>query len=359
MVDPLIFFFGCVLGILFSSLFSHRAKPIFWGAWGLLFLAILAPSSAAFLIFVCAQALLMCFAFRKLARSNSWRKYGPYILLLNLFWVDFHKAFLGYFVDTIGISFAIIRIFMTCKQLLASRKDLSAEFFKWIAISGFYMPALIVGPVFSGLELRKQQDVALGHIKETTSFLYRNMFLGLILSIVFANLFSRLGLISDIILESTWWTLKPVFLFLVLFLAFWGQSLIGEMTSKISDYNIPQNFNAPWKAVGIKDFWQRWHMSMSNFVMQYIFLPLSINGVNAKLATIAAFVFMGLWHNISLGYLLWGLSHGFLMAYWPARPKEARKLYIGIERVLTLFVVIALSYVANYLFATGGLNENT
>lgn len=353
MIDPLIFFFGCVLGILVSSVFSHRAKPLFWGIWGLIFLAVLAPSSAAFLIFVCTQALFMCFIFKKLERSNSWRKYGPYLLLLNLFWVDFHKVFLGYFVDTMGISFAIIRIFMTCKQLLSSRKDLSGEFSKWIAISGFYMPALMVGPVFSGLDLRKQQDLASDHIQKSTSFLYRNMVLGLILSIVFANLFSSLSSTPELVFGSAGWMLKPVFLFLMLFVAFWGQSLIAEMTSKISDYNLPQNFNAPWKAVGIKDFWQRWHMSMSNFVMQYIFLPLSINGVNAKLATIAAFVFMGLWHNIGVGYLLWGISHGVLMAYWPARPKQAGKLYIGIERVLTILFVIILSYVANYMFAGG------
>ena len=123
------------------------------------------------------------------------------------------------------------------------------------------------------------------------------------------------------------------------------------MTSKISDYNIPQNFDAPWKAVGIKEFWQRWHISMSNFVMQYIFLPLSINKVNPKLATIAAFVFMGLWHNISVGYFIWGVSHGVLMAYWPGRPEVVTKWRINLERLATLVIVIALSYIANYAFA--------
>jgi D-alanyl-lipoteichoic acid acyltransferase DltB (MBOAT superfamily) len=351
MVEPLIYFLSCILGILLSSLFPHKLKPVFWGFWGLVFLSVLVPASALFLIFVCLQALGLCYSLRTRARSDSWRKYGPYLLLLNLFWVDFHALVLGHFVETVGISFAVIRIFMTCKQLLSSRKDLKREFFKWITISGFYMPALMVGPVFSGLDLRKQQDAGPDHIKESTSFLYRHMVLGLSLSIVFAYVFNRMALYAEFGLGDAWWTLQPIFLFLTLFAAFWGQSLIAEMTSKISDYNIPQNFDAPWKAVGIKEFWQRWHISMSNFVMQYIFLPLSINKVNPKLATIAAFVFMGLWHNISVGYFIWGVSHGVLMAYWPRRPEVVTKWRINLERLATLVIVIALSYIANYAFA--------
>lgn len=352
MIDPLIYFLGCILGILTSSLFAHRYKPIFWGLWGLFFLSILAPASALFLVFVCLQALVICLFFQNFERSNVWRKYGPYVLLFNLFWVDFHKFFVGHLIETIGLSFAIIRIFMTCKQLLSSRKNLQGEFSLWIGISGFYMPALIVGPVFSGLDLRKQQTIQSNHIKESTSFLYRNMFLGLSLSIVFANIFNTLGLVAEISHGVVWWALKPVFLFLILFVTFWGQSLIAEMTSKISGYNIPQNFNAPWKALDIKDFWQRWHMSMSNFIMQYIFLPLNINKVSPKLATISAFVFMGLWHNVGVGYLIWGLSHGVLMAYWPSRPEQPSKSRVYLERLVTFILVITLSYIANYAFVS-------
>ncbi len=349
MIDPLIYFLTCVLGILVSSIIPHRHKPAFWGLWGVLFLIILAPASAVFLLFVCLQAILITYLLCKRQRSDPWRKYGPYLLLLNLFWVDFHKFFLGYFVDTIGISFATIRIFMTSKQLLSSRKDLKAEFVKWITISGFYMPALIIGPVFSGLDLRKQQMAGPDHIKESTSFLYRNMFLGLSLSIVFAYVFTHAA--NLITAPEALWIIRPIFLFMALFAAFWGQSLIAEMTSKISGYNIPQNFNAPWKAVGIKDFWQRWHMSMSGFIMQYIFLPLTLKGVNPKLATIAAFVFMGIWHNVGTGYIIWGFAHGLLMAYWPEQPDKPSPIRTLNERILTIAIVIFLSYIANYAFA--------
>ncbi len=352
MIDPFIYFIGCIVGILLSAPLPHRHKPLFWGIWGLVFLIVLAPASAAMLVFVCAQALLLSAIFLKKERSNPWRKYGPYLLLLNLFWVDFHKLMLGYFVDTIGVSFAIIRIFMTCKQLLSSRKDLRGEFAKWIGISGFYMPAIMVGPVFSGLDLRKQLEAGPDHIQESTSFLYRNIFLGLSLSIVFAYIFTKLSILS-LSWDYGGALLNPVFLFLTLFVAFWGQSLIGEMSSKVSGYNIPQNFNAPWKAVGIKDFWQRWHMSMSGFIMQYIFLPLTLKKVNPKTATVAAFVFMGLWHNVGIGYFIWGVSHGILMAYWPAPPENPSKLRINSERAITIILVIILSYIANYAFIPG------
>ena len=94
-------------------------------------------------------------------------------------------------------------------------------------------------------------------------------------------------------------------------------------------------------------------MSMSGFIMQYIFLPLTLKKVNPKMATIAAFVFMGLWHNVGIGYFIWGLSHGVLMAYWPEQPDNPSKLRIYLERAITIILVIILSYIANYAFIPG------
>ena len=80
--------------------------------------------------------------------------------------------------------------------------------------------------------------------------------------------------------------------------------------------------------------------------MQYIFLPLNMRGVSARLATIAAFVFMGLWHNLSAGYLVWGFAHGFLLAFWPKKVEGSFGKLAA--RAITWIAVISLSYLANY-----------
>ena len=135
-----------------------------------------------------------------------------------------------------------------------------------------------------------------------------------------------------------------------LFSAFWGQSLIAESGAALAGFEIPTNFNRPWLAVDIRDFWNRWHMSMARFVTQYFFLPLNLRGVNARFATATAFVFMGLWHEVRPGYLIWGATHGLLMAFAPKSADLGSRTARIANRVATISSVVLLSYVANYAF---------
>ena len=347
MIDPLIHVLAILFAIPTAHFVSFRYRPLYVSFLGAIFLASLVPASALFLLFVVVQALILCYLVSDLKRSNPWRKYLPYIILLNLFWVDFHSFLLGRYFDTLGVSFSIIRIFMTAKTLVSSRANLKKEYVEWLFVGAFYLPAIIVGPVFSGVDLRKQ---VLGSEKSlgATSFLYRKATWGLVLAVLCASLFSNFsGIVEG---DTSLFPVQIVCLFLQLFAAFWGQSLIAEMTSRIMGISIPANFDKPWLATDIRNFWQRWHISMAQFVMQFIYLPLTINKVNPRIATVAAFVFMGLWHEVAWGYLIWGFAHGTLMAYWPVTPENASPTRRALERIVTFSSVITLSYVANYAF---------
>jgi D-alanyl-lipoteichoic acid acyltransferase DltB (MBOAT superfamily) len=89
---------------------------------------------------------------------------------------------------------------------------------------------------------------------------------------------------------------------------------------------------------------------MARFVMQYFFLPLNLRGVNARVATAVAFVFMGLWHEVRPGYLIWGLTHGLLMAFAPKSTDMSSRVARIANRLATISAVVLLSYVANYAF---------
>jgi D-alanyl-lipoteichoic acid acyltransferase DltB (MBOAT superfamily) len=234
---------------------------------------------------------------------------------------------------------------MTAKQILSARKPPSTGDGWWIVVAAFFLPALVVGPVFSGMELKKQ---AQADEPEAISLRdYRMVLQGLVLAVLVNP---GLGMLINYVvlpeykgLPDAW--AAPLY-FLQLFSAFWGQSLIAEHTSRFFGLRLPVNFDAPWKAANIRDFWSRWHRSMAEFVTQYIFLPLNLRGVSPRLATVTAFVFMGLWHNLSFGYALWGISHGLLLAFWPKRDfTGAAGLLV---RTGTWITVIALSYIANH-----------
>jgi len=356
MIDPIIYILACLLSILVSSVLPLAHKPMVVTLLGLLFLSALAPASAVFLLLLIVLALVLCMILDRFDRKSNLRKYAPYLLLISIFWVDFEQILVGRVVDTAGVSFAIIRIFITCKQLLSHRSSIRDEYLKWLFVSAFYLPVLMVGPIFSAMDFRKQV-VAAKEFEGSTSKLYRRLFQGVVLIVFLTPVAFEL---NDVIASSQFSksflgggisnvVVTPVFLFLQLFFAFWGQSLIAENTSRIIGLDVPSNFNKPWNARNIRDFWQRWHISMANFVTQYIYLPLTLKGVNGKVATVLSFTFMGLWHEVAIGYIIWGFCHGLLLAYWPKLETSPKSVLIA-QKVILFSTVIGLSYVANYLF---------
>ncbi len=182
----------------------------------------------------------------------------------------------------------------------------------------------------------------------STEWLYRKMFSGWLLATLVAPWMLELARGTELL--RVWGPVTLVALFLNLFAGFWGQCLIAESGAALAGFTIPQNFDRPWLAVDIRDFWNRWHISMARFVMQYIFLPLNLRGVKPKVATTLAFVFMGFWHEVQIGYIIWGLTHGLVMANAPRITAGSSARARLVSRFSTLSLVIVVSYVANYAF---------
>lgn len=345
MINPITHLAFLAAAWLVYGLAGQRHPGLILSLFGIAFLALYAPVAMLWIAITALEASLIVMAIEKRERSSDLRQFLPYALLANLLFVDLHPKILLVSVETLAISFSTIRIFMTAKQLLAMRDYRSHQEIKWIWAAAFYLPALIVGPVFSGTELRKEAaadqkaDLSAQTIRFLVAGIVTVLLINPYLSLVAREMNGSPQTI-DLGLEGA-----PIY-FAILFTGFYGQSLIAEYSSRMFGRTLPYNFDRPWRAANIRDFWQRWHRSMANFVMQYIFLPMNMRGVNPRLATIAAFVFMGLWHNLSAGYLVWGFVHGSLLAFWPKQVKG--KAWPILERILTWLAVLGLSYVANH-----------
>ena len=82
-------------------------------------------------------------------------------------------------------------------------------------------------------------------------------------------------------------------------------------------FRFPQNFNSPFKAENISDFWRRWHMSLSSWFRDYLFIPLggSRYGAARTVRNLVVTMFLaGLWHGAAWTFVIWGLLHGFFLA---------------------------------------------
>jgi len=85
----------------------------------------------------------------------------------------------------------------------------------------------------------------------------------------------------------------------------------------LAGFKLPENFNNPYAATSIGDFWRRWHMSLSFWIRDYVYIPLGGNrkGILRKcLNLLLAMGIIGVWHGLEWHYLLWGLLHGALLA---------------------------------------------
>lgn len=143
---------------------------------------------------------------------------------------------------------------------------------------------------------------------------------------------------------SAWAVL--VFFVLELYFDFSGYSDMARGLGKMFGFELPENFNAPLKAVSVKDFWRRWHMTLSRFLMTYIYFPLGGNrrGKARQCLNLAVvFLASGIWHGASWNFVLWGALHG-LAVIWETvfpklrfRQKAANQFLTGI--LLTVFWV--------------------
>lgn len=107
------------------------------------------------------------------------------------------------------------------------------------------------------------------------------------------------------------------------------------------------NFNSPYKAVSIGDFWKRWHMTLTGFLTKYVYIPLggSRKGKIRQYANIfIVFLVSGFWHGASLTYVLWGIMHGICMVADKIIGKAWLKLPKAVGKAAT-FIMVALMWV--------------
>jgi alginate O-acetyltransferase complex protein AlgI len=139
---------------------------------------------------------------------------------------------------------------------------------------------------------------------------------------------------------------------------------------KMFGFTFMENFNFPYLAQSIRDFWRRWHISLSTWFRDYLYLPLGGNRVSPArtyLNLIVVFFLCGLWHGASLTFVGWGLYHGFFLALERTRfgkmqeklPRSLRHLYTVLVVMMGWVIFRADTFTAagNYFTALFGLGH--
>ena len=258
-------------------------------------------------------------------------------------------------IAKLGVSYFALKsisILIDC-----SRKQLQVSFSQVLMLNAFF-PIFSAGPIerASVFEVDRFQNI----------FNIRDIGIGI--SRILIGFFKSIFIVKELLgpLIKNYYGSLPVIMntgdsmmlygfvlskFAMLYIAFSGYTDIAIGTGRVLGFKLRENFDKPFLATSIQNFWQRWHISLANTVSNYLFLPFVRMTGKPALAIFVAFILVGIWHEMTWNYLLWGFFHGIALAinykygkYAGKKPilKKFHRNFI----VLNFFRILTISYVA-------------
>ncbi len=206
-------------------------------------------------------------------------------------------------------------------------------------------PQLIAGPIVKYHQVEAQIYHRTSSVSQVASGI-RTFLIGLAKKVLLAN---QMALLADTIFAmspggldiATAWIGAIAYVFQIYF-DFSGYSDMAIGLGRMFGFTFLENFNYPLTARGIQDFWRRWHISLSTWFREYLYIPLGGNR-HGTLKTyqnqMIVFLATGLWHGANWTFVLWGLLHGICLLLETRKILPAR---LAKSRVYTLFVVTML-----------------
>lgn len=184
-----------------------------------------------------------------------------------------------------------------------------------------FFPQLIAGPIVRYNFIEKYLHKRRYNI-QAASYGVRRFLIGFTKKVIIAN---PLGEVADAIFSAQLDSLSTklawigiVCYSLQIYFDFSGYSDMALGLARIFGFRFPENFNYPYISKSIKEFWRRWHMSLSAWFRDYVYIPLGGNRVNVVrqyFNLVLVFFLCGLWHGASWNFVIWGLFHGFFLVF--------------------------------------------
>ena len=293
-------------------------------------------------------------------------KYGP-LVAKTLFGGDHGSV--GHFLVNIplpiGISFFTFQGISLVVEVFRSKQpndpfgypemvpDSFMEHLKNTMLFKSFFPSLVAGPIIKAHEFYPQiVPKKFGEISWEVAF--RALVTGYFLKMV----------VADNLKDSTFWIEFPYFLkespltlatllfgySMQIFSDFAGYSLIAIGLAALFGYSLPQNFNYPYISRSFTEFWQRWHISLSTWLREYLYIPLGGNRKGNVRTYINLFIVMflgGLWHGAAWSYAVWGSFHGLALAaerFGKNFIKMPKHPLVGIVQALLVFSFVTVAW---------------
>ena len=270
-------------------------------------------------------------------------KYADFIIKNVNLWLS-NKIDLIHVILPIGISFYTFQLISYIVDVYRGEAKVQKNIIKLATYISLF-PQLIAGPIVRYTTIENQLENREYNMKNF-SIGVRRFIIGLGKKVMIANVMGNLiniFLVSDEKSVLFYW-LYAIALMIQIYFDFSGYSDMAIGLGKMLGFDFPENFNYPYIATSITDFWRRWHISLSSWFRDYIYIPLGGNRVS-KLKWIRNIIIVwmltGLWHGAEWNFVIWGLYFGVLLIIEKLfLLKWLQKIPKVISRIYTLFIVM-------------------
>jgi len=276
----------------------------------------------------------------------------------------------------IGISFYTFQTMSYTIDVYYGKVKANRNFIDFGAYFGAYVtmfPQLIAGPIVRYADINEQLKSRKTSVSKFAQGVER-FIIGLAKKMMFANTF---GYIADSIFmhnpadlsTGTAW-LGIIAYSLQIYFDFSAYSDMAIGLGKMFGFDILENFNYPYISRSIKEFWRRWHISLSTWFRDYLYIPLGGNrkgGNRTYVNLFIVFFITGMWHGSSWNFIIWGLFHGlFLVIERIGFDKILEKTWRPVQHFYALFIALIgwvffraedLPQAIQYLISMAGVNE--
>lgn len=288
--------------------------------------------------------------------------------------------YIGFRADTftldiilpIGISFYTFQTMSYSIDVYNTKIEPTKNIIAFFAYISFF-PLVLAGPIERASNLLTQflkkrefnYDEATDGLRQILWGLFKKVVIADRLAILVNQVYNNTGNYEGVPL-----LLATYFFAFQIYCDFSGYSDIAIGSAKLIGFKLMTNFRTPYFAKDITEFWRRWHISLSTWLRDYLFIPLNLQLRNlrnfgALLAVMITFLICGLWHGANWNYIIWGAIHGFYLVLGVATLNVMNKLYnflkldkgTWLRKFLDVFITFHLVLFAWIFFRANSLND--
>ena len=356
-----------VLLIGFVVNFFEKRKDYYILVLSLLFAGAIYGKSRAMIVYLISFVIYQYFLVF-IAQRIETKRLKP-LVFLSIFPLVINKVFaltslhLLAFIGISYMSFKTIQIMLEISDGLIKEKISVKDYLQFL----LFFPTVSAGPIDRSRRFLKEINEVMPrkeYLELAGDGVYR-IVLGLLYKVVLSTYVYQMLLALNNT-GTVVYSIKYMYLYtLYLFFDFAGYSLMAVGSSNILGIQTPMNFNKPFLSVDIKDFWTRWHITLSTWLRDFVFSRVLMQVIrkkwfknrlhNATYAYMVNMLVMGFWHGLSVSYIVYGFYHGVLMAGFEVYQKKSnfykKNKNKNWYKLLSWFVTMNLVMIGFFIFS--------